>query len=102
MSILKLIQEAEEKAEKLKDEAKEEIAALLEKTKEETSKEVEKLYNDFTLEQKDIDQEYSNKINQKEKEIIEIYLQSDLLDEEKAKTNSNKTVDFIMGKVIET
>ncbi|MFA5543545.1 MAG: hypothetical protein WCZ19_05585 [Acholeplasma sp.] len=102
MSILKLIQEAEEKAEKLKDEAKEEIAALLEKTKEETATEVEKLFNDFTLEQKNIDQEYNDLINKKEKDIIETYLQSDLLDEEKAKSNSSKTVDFIMGKVIET
>lgn len=102
MSILKLIQEAEDLAEKLKDEAKKEIAALLEKTKEDTSNEVEKLFNDFTLEQKSIDQEYNDLINKKEKEIIEGYLSNDLLDEEKAKTNSSKTVDFIMGKVIET
>ena len=102
MSILKLIQEAEDLAEKLKDEAKKEIAALLEKTKEDTSNEVEKLFNDFTLEQKSIDQEYNDLINKNEKEIIEGYLSNDLLDEEKAKTNSSKTVDFIMGKVIET
>lgn len=102
MSILKLIQEAEDLAEKLKDEAKKEIAALLEKTKEDTSNEVEKLFNDFTLEQKSIDQEYNDLINKKEKEIVEGYLRNDLLDEEKAKTNSSKTVDFIMGKVIET
>ena len=102
MSILKLIQEAEEKAEILKDEANEEIAALLEKTKEKTTKEVEQMYNDYSLKQKEIDQEYSDLISKKEKEIIDDYLKQDEENEMKTRSTTKETVEFILGKVIET
>lgn len=101
MSILDSIQEAENKAEKVKQQAMEDVSLLLEESKIETNKQVEALFAAAQDKRKQIDANTKIVIANKSKEISKTNRDNDLSLEELAKQNTNAVVDFILEKVVQ-
>lgn len=100
MSILEAIKEAEAKAEALKQEASVKAESLLSETKVKVEAEVKSLFDNFEKQKLDLDHKAAEEIKTKEKQLDNAYLNEDQKTEQIARNNIDKTINYIMKKVM--
>ncbi|MGD9605509.1 MAG: hypothetical protein AB7V00_05085 [Bacilli bacterium] len=100
MSILELIQTAEQRAEAIRQSANEQVKTLLETTKMKSEEEAKQLHLQAELDLKALENKFEMQI-QKEKVVVEekAIIEDELMIK-KAKQQFNVATDFILKKVV--
>ena len=100
MSILDLIQAAEEKAEKKRLEANEQVKTLMEETQSRSESEAMAILDKAKEEAIALEEKTRGEIVQKGEELFRLAEAQDLEMLQKAETQTPKTIDFILKKVM--